>query len=1008
MRPTGDAGDGWGRAAAYDAYADGLHTYAIWLLRDHDAAVDALYCTFVLADRHVTQLRQPEHIQPWLYAIMRRECSLRNLPTTALTDSSQPSLQSSVQSPLPSSSPSSSSSLSFLAADGGGSPDPVSGRLRPPGGSADPSGSLASLERNLRRAEFHSLEWPESEGLAPAHREILELTIRHGLDSQGLGLVLGLGQSGRAGRAGRGGDVGGGGAVGGFVNGAIGSVGSQGFGVLADAWRELERSLAAVAVAKASREHCAQLAELTFGWSGRLTAVLRAPLTDHVDGCTRCQHYLHTVIGTSAAPTILPFVAAPRALREILLSELHDPRIALRLGIDHELIAARIQWFAPNGFPAVADPAPLRRRGGRRAAPKGSVAAAKRKSAATERAAARDGAAVTAGAAASQDAVATEVVAREPLGGRSMRGAEGVPGVEGGLGAEVGSGARGGSGAESGPGAESGLGVERGSAELPRRTPGASARRADTRVDGLLDEDADRGGVYRAPGSWAARVMPADTEMVWRPTSADNFISTPSGRFASRAPIAAESARAVNGGDVSGDVNGDVGNGSAGNAGNGARRAMAGGEVGRQSVARGREGGEGQDGGRQGGGPQEAGRRKVGRQEVGRQAGASAVGQAAVRGSAVGESVVREAARRGSVVREATVREAVVREVVRTAVVRRKARPVRRAVLSAVTLGAVGAAAAAAAALLGAASDSHSPRLADIAPPQDPVNTPQPNGGLSVSVSTPAATGTSSGVRGPNGPGVGGQRPTQGGGTSGISGTVTAGSGSGAGSGAGAGLGSGSGAGAGGGGGSSAGGGVSAADFKVSVNQRAADPDSVAILLRNVGSAPIAWSAVAHDPWVTLSQRSGTLGAGQSQTIVASVTSAAPSGAWTSTVTFAPGGAVVTLRGVGGSTSGPSSRPTGAPSTTAPATGGASASSSAQTSSSASPGSTPTSAPTVSSSSSSAASTGGVGPSTAGPSRSGGASASASGSASTSGAASSAASSAASASGSQTASGRRR
>jgi len=238
---------------------------------------------------------------------------------------------------------------------------------------------LASLERNLRRAEFHSLEWPESEGLAPAHREILELTIRHGLDSQGLGLVLGLGQSGRAGR---GGDVGS--AVGGFVNGAIVSVGSQGFGALADAWRELERSLAAVAVAKASREHCAQLAELTFGWSGRLTAVLRAPLTDHVDGCTRCQHYLHTVIGTPAAPTILPFVAAPRALREILLSELHDPRVALRLGIDHELIAARIQRFAPNGFPAIADPTPLRRRGGRRAAPKGSVVAGKRKGPATE------------------------------------------------------------------------------------------------------------------------------------------------------------------------------------------------------------------------------------------------------------------------------------------------------------------------------------------------------------------------------------------------------------------------------------------------------------------------------------------------------------------------------------------------------------------------------------------------------------------------------------------------
>ncbi|WP_326854539.1 hypothetical protein, partial [Actinocrinis sp.] len=35
IRPSGDAGDGWGRASAYDAYADGLHTYAIWSLRDH-------------------------------------------------------------------------------------------------------------------------------------------------------------------------------------------------------------------------------------------------------------------------------------------------------------------------------------------------------------------------------------------------------------------------------------------------------------------------------------------------------------------------------------------------------------------------------------------------------------------------------------------------------------------------------------------------------------------------------------------------------------------------------------------------------------------------------------------------------------------------------------------------------------------------------------------------------------------------------------------------------------
>ncbi len=66
-----------GEAAAYDAYADGLHTYALWYLREHDAAADAVYCAFAAADRNHTTLQQPEQIQPWLYALLRRECRLR-------------------------------------------------------------------------------------------------------------------------------------------------------------------------------------------------------------------------------------------------------------------------------------------------------------------------------------------------------------------------------------------------------------------------------------------------------------------------------------------------------------------------------------------------------------------------------------------------------------------------------------------------------------------------------------------------------------------------------------------------------------------------------------------------------------------------------------------------------------------------------------------------------------------------------------------------------------------
>jgi hypothetical protein len=247
---------------------------------------------------------------------------------------------------------------------------------------------------------------------------------------------------------------------------------------------------------------------------------------------------------------------------------------------------------------------------------------------------------------------------------------------------------------------------------------------------------------------------------------------------------------------------------------------------------------------------------------------------------------------------------------------RHRSRPMRQAVLSAVTLGAVGAAAAATAALLGITSDGHSSQLLDSTPSQDPAGVP--GGGLIVSVSTPPVPLASSSIR---------SSPSRGRGKNGASGIgiggivhsppgTAPGSGSGSDSGA------------------------SAADFHVSINQRDADPNSVTIVLRNSGSAPIAWQAAAHDTWIALSQSSGTLGGGQSQAIVATVTSAAPSGPWTSTITFSPGGAVVTLHGG-------SSNPSSAPASP-PASGGSSQGSTPPGTPSAGSTSTPTPRPTPS------------------------------------------------------------
>ena len=270
--------DSWGRAAAYDAYADGLHTYALGGLRHHEAAASAVYCAFVAADHHVAHLGDAEMLRPWLYAITRHYCRAGKLPRLRLTASS---------APVP----------------------------------APKDAAMAGLERTLLSAELASLDWPDTDGLSAAHREVLELSVRHGMESRAVGMMLG-------------------------------KPAAESFEVLSQAWHELERSLAALALLRTSRAHCSDLAALAEGWSGRLTAQRREPLVTHVDACSRCQYYLHKVLGAPQAPSILPHVPAPKELRERVLGDLLDgtPEKAA----EKDAIATRLTRFDPFGFPATA------------------------------------------------------------------------------------------------------------------------------------------------------------------------------------------------------------------------------------------------------------------------------------------------------------------------------------------------------------------------------------------------------------------------------------------------------------------------------------------------------------------------------------------------------------------------------------------------------------------------------------------------------------------------------
>ncbi|WP_030163657.1 sigma-70 family RNA polymerase sigma factor [Spirillospora albida] len=64
-------------AGLYGAYADRIYAYCWFRLRERDAAQVALRDTFIVAEAHIDELRDPHRLEPWLYAIARLECGRR-------------------------------------------------------------------------------------------------------------------------------------------------------------------------------------------------------------------------------------------------------------------------------------------------------------------------------------------------------------------------------------------------------------------------------------------------------------------------------------------------------------------------------------------------------------------------------------------------------------------------------------------------------------------------------------------------------------------------------------------------------------------------------------------------------------------------------------------------------------------------------------------------------------------------------------------------------------------
>ena len=272
------AGDPAGLAEAYDRYALPLHTYCRSMLREPADAADAVQDTFLVATAKLRDLRDPARLRSWLYAVARNEC-LRRLRA--------------------------GSALSALE-DAGDIPVPG-----------------AELGTQAERAEVQRLVRAAIDGLNPAERDVIELSLICELDNDELAGALGVSRT-------------------------------HAHALLSRARSQLERSLGALIVARTGRGACAGLDAMLAGWDGQLTVLMRKRISRHIEQCEVCGERKRRELTPALFAGAVPIAALLPGFREQVLRVLADRSPA---GLTHRLtVANRAGPFGPQGFPKPVSP----------------------------------------------------------------------------------------------------------------------------------------------------------------------------------------------------------------------------------------------------------------------------------------------------------------------------------------------------------------------------------------------------------------------------------------------------------------------------------------------------------------------------------------------------------------------------------------------------------------------------------------------------------------------------
>lgn len=248
----------------HEPYLDGLFTYCLSVLCDHDTATDVLGDVLAVAERNPGRCPDEGDRRAWLYALARWGCLHRLAEQRRARQGAHCARRAPEHT--------------------------YAGRAPGDGTQGDPSGG-AGAHRTLdvsayRRTELARLAWPEAAGTTPEQREALELAVRHRLGVTELAAVLGTPPA--AARE-----------------------------LLSGAACEVERTRTALAVVETGS--CPSVSRLTGDGQVLLSTTLRAELVRHVDDCPRCRRVAERVGAGAPWPgsggidtAALPLVPAPR------------------------------------------------------------------------------------------------------------------------------------------------------------------------------------------------------------------------------------------------------------------------------------------------------------------------------------------------------------------------------------------------------------------------------------------------------------------------------------------------------------------------------------------------------------------------------------------------------------------------------------------------------------------------------------------------------------------------